>query len=671
MKLALVLIGLCALAAADAVDDTFYKHQTQVLHLVEHIYEPISSHYEDLIYIKKTYDPLQHLDLFKDGEQVKHFVHDVTHGKFLAHDEIFNIFHPQHRRQMIYLFEILYGAKDFDTFFNMAVWARDHMSPRMFLYAFSVAVLHRADCKGITLPPAYEITPDMFLTTDVMRKAYQAKMTAQKTVIPMKFTGSIKNPEQRVAYFGEDIGINSHHSHWHMDFPFWWKRSYDITKDRRGELFFYMHHQMVNRFDAERLSNFLPQVEPLDWHHEIEEGFAPAAMYFNGQEFPMRPDGMHFHDLPWFTVKDTEEYEDRIRDIIAKGYVKAKDGHVVFLNGTEGIDVLGLVVESLDHDFNSHYFGRLHLNAHVLLSKITDPEQKFGTPPGVMEHFETATRDPAFFRLHKHIDNLFKMHKEMLSPYTKEELDFPGVIVDAVKVVGKSEDSTANQIVTFFDESHINLGNMWAHTPEKVGIEVTTKRLNHESFKYVITATADKDTEGIVRIFLSPTYNWFGQEITLQDGHWGVIEMDRFPVKLTAGENVITRSGKKSVVTIDEPMSFAEIHKAVADKDATHFHKEFRHCGFPHRLLVPKGRPEGMHYKLMVVITDYHKDVVVPDMDVEHMDKLQSVGYCGVMEGKIPDGKPMGFPFDRPVPCEETFITKNMKFVDITVKTRV
>ena len=46
-------------------------------------------------------------------------------------------------------------------------------------------------------------------------------------------------------------------------------------------------------------------------------------------------------------------------------------------------------------------------------------------PPGVMEHFETATRDPAFFRLHKYIDNLFKLHKDLLPSYSKEEVRIP------------------------------------------------------------------------------------------------------------------------------------------------------------------------------------------------------------------------------------------------------
>jgi hypothetical protein len=62
-----------------------------------------------------------------------------------------------------------------------------------------------------------------------------------------------------------------------------------------------------------------------------------------------------------------------------------------------------------------------------MLSRVTDPLLRYGMPPGVMEHFETATRDPAFFRLHKHIDNLFKMHKDLLPPYDISEVtELPG-----------------------------------------------------------------------------------------------------------------------------------------------------------------------------------------------------------------------------------------------------
>jgi hypothetical protein len=38
--------------------------------------------------------------------------------------------------------------------------------------------------------------------------------------------------------------------------------------------------------------------------------------------------------------------------------------------------------------------------------------------------------------------------------------------------------------------------------------------------------------------------------------------------------------------------------------------QEHRHCGYPHRLLLPRGKPEGMVYQLYVVVSDYDKDIV-------------------------------------------------------------
>jgi hypothetical protein len=131
--------------------------------------------------------------------------------------------------------------------------------------------------------------------------------------------GTIRNPEQRVAYLGEDVGMNSHHSHWHMDFPFWWKQQeYGVSKDRQGELFYYMHHQLIARFDLERLSNDLPFVEPLYWEDKIVDGFYPQTTYRVGGEFPARPDNFEFQDLENIKVKDMVDYTRRIREAISQ-----------------------------------------------------------------------------------------------------------------------------------------------------------------------------------------------------------------------------------------------------------------------------------------------------------------------------------------------------------------
>jgi hypothetical protein len=54
------------------------------------------------------------------------------------------------------------------------------------------------------------------------------------------------------------------------------------------------------------------------------------------------------------------------------------------------------------------------------------------------------------------------------------QLDFPGVTIEAVKVVGTCKASTPNQLVTYFDESHIDLNNAVDSVQgETVDIKVT------------------------------------------------------------------------------------------------------------------------------------------------------------------------------------------------------
>lgn len=54
------------------------------------------------------------------------------------------------------------------------------------------------------------------------------------------------NPEQKLAYFREDVGANEHHGGWHLYYPAFGPISV-VDKDRRGELFFYFHRQITAR----------------------------------------------------------------------------------------------------------------------------------------------------------------------------------------------------------------------------------------------------------------------------------------------------------------------------------------------------------------------------------------------------------------------------------------
>ena len=84
-------------------------------------------------------------------------------------------------------------------------------------------------------------------------------------------------------------GINSHHWHWHLVYPV--EGTY---RDRRGELFYYMHNQMLARYDAERMANGLARVVPFhNWNEPIGEAYFPKLKATNaGLHWGSRPSGM-------------------------------------------------------------------------------------------------------------------------------------------------------------------------------------------------------------------------------------------------------------------------------------------------------------------------------------------------------------------------------------------
>ena len=86
------------------------------------------------------------------------------------------------------------------------------------------------------------------MVTQIPTKRRRSVLQPRQAVveIPVNYTASDLELEHRVAYFREDMGINLHHWHWHLVYPNVGTQQM-INKDRRGELFYYMHQQIVAR----------------------------------------------------------------------------------------------------------------------------------------------------------------------------------------------------------------------------------------------------------------------------------------------------------------------------------------------------------------------------------------------------------------------------------------
>uniref|UniRef100_A0A182SX12 Hemocyanin N-terminal domain-containing protein n=1 Tax=Anopheles maculatus TaxID=74869 RepID=A0A182SX12_9DIPT len=401
------LIGLAALAAGYVVvpedkvtyaDKDFLVRQKQMLEVFQHVHQ--HEVHTELWEVSKAYDIEQHYDQYSNVEAVKEFVTLYKHG-LLPFDEIFSVFDDHHREQAIALFHVFYYAKDWETFYKSVVWARFHVNEGMFVYAVTVAVLHRKDLAGLELPAPYEIYPYYFFNTEVVQKAAQYKMQGfsgvkkvddvYTVVIPTNYTGWYvhTNVDQKVSYFTEDIGLNTYYYYFHADYPFWMGgKEYGLYKDRRGELYLFKHQQLLARYYLERLSNDLGTIPEFSWFKPIVTGYYPNMHYYNGVSFPSRDNYYevntpeHYHDIEdlgtipefsWFKpivtgyypnmhyyngvsfpsrdnyyevntpehyhdIEDVVEYEHRIREAIDLGYIVLPDGRHVDLTKPESVE---------------------------------------------------------------------------------------------------------------------------------------------------------------------------------------------------------------------------------------------------------------------------------------------------------------------------------------------
>nr|QCC26461.1 hexamerin 1 precursor [Octostigma sinensis] len=669
MKLLLVLC-LCGLAVADMADNVHLKKQDAVLRLLHRVHQPV--HDVEIQQIGHNFRPLEHLNEYKmKKEVIEHFVQKVHRQHVLPRHHIFNVFNDKHRQQAIVLFELLYSAENFQTFYNTSAWARVHVNEGMFVYAVSVAVLHRQDTRGVVLPPLHEVYPHFFVNKHVIREVTNAKINQTPWVIPMTVTThKIHHPEHRVAYFTDDIGLNTHVAHWNYLHAFWFKQTYNVMKDRQGEKFFQMHHNLLTRYELERLSNDLPPVSKIHLYKPIKSGFAPHATYANGLDFPSRPEHMQLQSVGNLTLETVDEWYRRVVDAVDAGYVLTKEQQKKELDHTTGINVLGKMLQGGQQTSpNPRYYGHLQRAGHVLIGKVTDPKNKYEQAPAVVEQIETSARDPAMYGYWKVIDQIFLRYKNTLPPYTRSQLVNSGVQVEAIKVIGESRASTPNTLITHMEHVDIDVSNAVVMSEQQATIDVKARvqRLTHEPFKYVITVKSREQKKAVVRIFLAPKYNWLGEKLAIDQQRWMAVEMDKFVTELNQGQTVIKRASHESSITVTGTQTYKQmmLDVATAMKGEHQMYTNkivHKQCGYPQHLLLPKGKPQGMVFKLYVVVSEYNP------VQESSTHESEYYGYCGHAGVKYPDTKPMGYPFDRRIVDEDQFFTKNIHGIDVVVK---
>ncbi|XP_034185501.2 hexamerin 70c [Osmia lignaria lignaria] len=606
------------------------------------------------------YDISENMDNYKNQTVVKQFLWMYKRGMFLSRGAISNQYNHEQRYEMQLLFDLFYTAKDFETFYKTACFARIFMNDGMFTMAFTTAVNYRSDCQCVRLPMISEIYPNLFFESRVIQQAHYLKMirgteVQERTyIIPANYSSKYMYPyvdyEYKLDYYIEDADLNAYYYYFRMASPIWLNNN--KRKEICGECYFFIHKQLMARYNLERRSNDISRIASFDWNKPVYPLYFSNLMYSNGVAVPKRHKyaSLPFHKYNYLTEVFT--LENRIMDAIDSGYLIDTEGRKIDIYTPGGLNMLANVIEGNGASCNRRYYGMYDAVVRNILGFSFDKPNQNVSIPSALEMHATNMRDPAFYMLYSRIMSFFFRYKKNQPQYTEEELVLPGVEFEFV--------SNVDKLYTYFDKCDTVINNAVAVDTFTNGKKFVMKArrpcLNYQPFMYNFTINSKTKMDATLSIFLGPAYDDVKDDMVyLKKFYYQFMQMDQFNVTLVPGPNNIQRSSSESSLTTSNMMEadyfYSKLNKAISGSEPFVYSEEDR--SFPEHLTLPRGRTGGMKYKMFFFLST-----------VNGNDPTMCLNPAA---DKFPQKKSLGFPLDRPMPDTWNYSIPNMFFKDVYI----
>lgn len=558
------------------------------------------------------------------------------------------------------------------------------------------AVLNRTERHASDLPPGLVQHGLAIFATHMPKGKLMGKprmMSARpRGVLPGRTRGGLEaafGPEAALDYWRENALANEHHAHWHEVYPAigvlrpiadippeiitkiqtqgWGAITLSELaqvfqeQDRHGELFVYMHQQMLARYDAERLSIGLDPVTPFAGTNlaaPMPEAFDPGPSLSG--EFVGRPANAQIDSAA----------ADRLQMAIAE--IRAAIAAGAFQNVTGGETpitptVLGNQIEAAHSlhrgDVDQDLYGNLHNAGHGAIA------QAAAGGIGVMASTATAIRDPIFFRWHKLIDDLAFEWQETRPPLDLS--DAPGVsfagadaawdshgllMIDSNSLPSDPADADALVAEAFggpnwdtrFSAGPVAgdgntpvmvLDTITTHQrfadfpdPEQPGSTIPVAYLAHDPVTFAVRLSnpATDPADVTIRLFLCPADQ--------SDDRRAWIELDKWSATIPGGGQTVSVRHDRDSAVVKKPAEPVMSPDLLADPDGD----PRCDCGWPYTLFYPRGTEAGMAFHLMAILTDAALD------NIAAPGACGSLSFCGARDALYPDRRDMGYPFHVP-----------------------
>ncbi|XP_061391294.1 arylphorin subunit C223-like [Musca vetustissima] len=483
--------------------------------------------------------------------------------------------------------------------------------------------------------------------------------------MPVDYSRAIdhNNQESDLSYFTEDLEWNSFWYYFNMDYaPFLDGEAFGLNKDRRGEYYVYVVRQILARYYVERLSHGYGEIPEFSFFEEIKTGYNPQLIHSNGVGYSYRK---NYYELTTHGNFDylhkVLDFFKRVEDIVTEGYYVTSDGDKISMRKPEAIELLGNMLQGNVDNYDKYFATFWYMFAHMYIGNVDATSDLIY--PNIFLNYETMMRDPMFYMFYKKITNVFNRFHHFIEPYTHEELSLPGVTIENAEI---------SDLITYFDLYDYDVTNLLNDKMNFVNdtfIWDTTllarqMRLNHKDFDFNITINSQRNQNVVIRAYYGPKYNEFGKVIPLNENRENFIEIDEFYFELKPGVNTVQRSSKDFFWLTQDRKTYTELYKYIvaAMEDTNEVPKYFVEppCGFPDRLVLPRGWKEGMPMQFFFLVYPFNGN----DEATSYYDAAY---YCGAGSGvRRIDNKPYGYPFDREI-NEHEFFAPNMFFKDVNI----
>jgi Hemocyanin, copper containing domain/Hemocyanin, ig-like domain len=473
--------------------------------------------------------------------------------------------------------------------------------------------------------------------------------------------------------------------------------------DRQGELFFYMHEQMLARYEAERLSHDLPRVVSLDdFAAQIPEGYDPGPAIREFDRYRERRPGQTLVDAD---AERLQTWRTAIMDAVDDRAFRGTTAPVPITRTNIGDNVEG-TDDRLRPEMSAADYPGTHNPGHPFISRLSEVNDE-GERIGVMFNPRTAIRDPVFWRWHKYIDDLNFDWQETRDAQTPADFatDAPPVVLrdsldggatpwsspdvilcrtadlpgheadDFVETGGKLLGAQAFGGAAWTQDFTDHEGSLPDGTAFRTTAELTTevKRrelviepppempgpahlstidyLTHEPFCYFLRVenVSDRNLDVTARIFIAPEDT--PDEPRHERRAW--IEMDKFIHPVPAKERVVIFRPDVLSAVIKKPADVDPANPTVPQPGGDDG-GSYCQCGWPYTLLLPRGTEAGMPFRLLVLLTNAAAD------QVPQAGGCGSMSFCGAVD-RYPDARDMGYPFACPFeqPIADTLLPLN------------